>query len=322
MPGGNTSGKPVLVLDDDPPARGPGETWGEDEPAWLAGETPSRGEKMSAIHLENGGGRGGGPRSVTSRDNITFKELKKIAASARERERRGMVLLEGRRLVEAYCSIVGEPEAIVLRDSAREDHSLTGLLECRRGRRDIIMKDSLFREVSTLKSPPLVMAVVPKPAGEGPGEGDALLIEGIQDPGNLGTMLRSAAVAGVGTVFLSRECTDAWSPKCLRSGMGAQFILAVVEGAALEEVARSFDGTVIAMVPGARQAIYDIEMAGKVAFIIGNEGAGLSALLSEEADILAGIPMSGWKESLNAAAAASVVLFEMVRQRTRAGKGD
>jgi TrmH family RNA methyltransferase len=277
---------------------------------------------MSGFHLKNGGGEKGGPRSVTSRDNSTFKELKKIAGSARERARRGMVLLEGRRLVEAYCSVVGEPEAIVLRDSAREDDSLAGLLDCRRARHDIIMKDALFREVSTVKSPPLVMAVVPKPVGEDSGEGDALLIEGVQDPGNLGAMLRSAAVAGVGTVFLSRECTDAWSPKCLRSGMGAQFLLTVVEGAVLEEVARSFGGTVIAMVPGARRAIYDIEMTGKMAFIIGNEGAGLSALLSEEADILAGIPMPGWKESLNAAAAASVVLFEMVRQRSRAGKGN
>lgn len=272
---------------------------------------------MSEFHLKNGG-----PRSVTSRSNDTFKALKKIAGSARERARRGMVLLEGRRLVEAYVANVGEPEAIILRDAAREEDSLADLLGGRYARPDIIMKDSLFREVSTVKSPPLVMALVSKPVRKDAGKGDALLIEGIQDPGNLGTILRSAAVAGVERVFLSRECTDTWSPKCLRSGMGAQFLLTVVEGAALEEVAGSFDGTVIAMVPGVRRAIYDIEMSGKVAFVIGNEGAGLSEGLSGAADILAGIPMPGWKESLNAAAAASVALFEMVRQRSPAGKDD
>jgi TrmH family RNA methyltransferase len=141
-----------------------------------------------------------------------------------------------------------------------------------------------------------------------------LLLEDIQDPGNLGSMLRTAAAAGADTVYLSKGCTDAWSPKALRGGMGAQFQLALHEHADLITAARDFPGKVIATSLAAGDSLYALDLRGPSAFVFGNEGAGLSAELLAAASHRIRIPMPGQMESLNAAAAAAICLFERVRQ--------
>src|SRR5690606_10623586 len=117
----------------------------------------------------------------------------------------------------------------------------------------------------------------------------ALLIEDIQDPGNLGSMLRSAAAAGVEAVYLSAGCADIWSPKTLRGGQGAQFTLPIAERADLVAVASSFAGRTLAAALGGA-SLYDCQLGGAVAFMIGNEGAGLSAELLAAASERVRIP--------------------------------
>jgi TrmH family RNA methyltransferase len=143
----------------------------------------------------------------------------------------------------------------------------------------------------------------------------ALLLEDIQDPGNLGSILRSSAAAGCDAVFLSRGCADAWSPKVLRAGMGGHFVLSIKESADLLEVATQFTGKILAASLRADKSLYESNLRGKLAFVIGNEGAGLSQALLDAAQQHFIIPMPGKVESLNAAAAAAVCLFEAVRQR-------
>ncbi|MDH4235333.1 MAG: RNA methyltransferase, partial [Gallionella sp.] len=143
----------------------------------------------------------------------------------------------------------------------------------------------------------------------------ALLLEDIQDPGNLGSMLRSAAAAGCDAVFLSTSCADAWSPKVLRAAMGGHFALAIHERQDLTSVAKVFPGTLLAASLQARHSLYDCDLRGNVAFLVGNEGAGLSAGLLELATQTITIPMRGKIESLNAAAATAICLFEAARQR-------
>jgi TrmH family RNA methyltransferase len=145
----------------------------------------------------------------------------------------------------------------------------------------------------------------------------ALLLENIQDPGNLGGMLRSAAAAGVEVAYLSKGCADAWSPKTLRGGQGAHFVLPIVEHADLTQVINDFKGqTLAADMQG--ESLYTLDLTGAVAFVIGNEGAGLSNDIMTAADKSISIPMAGNQygkvESLNAAAAAAVCLFERARQ--------
>lgn len=280
---------------------------------------------------------------ITSRDNPTFKELVKLQESSRQRRIAGLTLLDGIHLVEAYFAL-GKPEKLVVSETGHENPEIRFLLEkatkathATKGggaSREaitiaIVLPDALFREVSTVKTATGLMAVVPIPSPEaipvqkrGQAESFRVLLEAIQDPGNVGSILRSAAAAGASDVYLSNGCADAWSPKTLRAAMGAHFLVRIHEGANLAEVAGMFRGKVIASILGAKKSLYQMRLTGAVAFVFGNEGAGLSDELLQVAHERITIPMPGGAESLNAAAAAAVCFFERVRQMEmeRAGK--
>jgi TrmH family RNA methyltransferase len=145
-----------------------------------------------------------------------------------------------------------------------------------------------------------------------------LLLDDVQDPGNVGSMLRSAAAAGIEQVLLSKHCAFAWSPKVLRAGQGAHFYVELHEDVDLAAWARDFreaGGAVVAMVATGGTDLYDTPFDAHMALAIGNEGAGISAALAAQATRRVTIPMPGGVESLNAAAAAAVCLFECVRRR-------
>ena len=177
----------------------------------------------------------------------------------------------------------------------------------------------LFNAISTVESPTGVIAIVQTPEPQkAPYDAPlALLCEGLQDPGNVGTLLRSAAAAGASHVLLSPTCAFAWSPKVLRAAMGAHFALAIEEGADLEAYVASYQGTTVALTPRAKDSIYDVDLSGRCALLVGSEGAGLSPALEAAAKVRARIPMPGRMESLNAATAGSLALFECVRRKTR-----
>lgn len=129
-------------------------------------------------------------------------------------------------------------------------------------------------------------------------------------------MMRSAAAAGIRHILFSKNCADAWSPKVLRAGMGAHFALHLHECADLAHWLNTWRGQSIATAlhPDSRP-LYTLDLRGDTAWLFGNEGAGLSAALQQQASTRAVIPMAGQTESLNVAAAAAVCLFEQVRQR-------
>ena len=141
-----------------------------------------------------------------------------------------------------------------------------------------------------------------------------VLLEDVQDPGNLGSILRSTAAAGIRQVYLSAQCADLWSPKVLRAGMGAHFHLECFAGVDLGGFAAAFPGRLIATHLAARQSVFDTDLTGHIGLIFGNEGAGLSRAVLDAVDCVVAIPMPGQTESLNIAAAAAVCLFERVRQ--------
>jgi TrmH family RNA methyltransferase len=144
------------------------------------------------------------------------------------------------------------------------------------------------------------------------------MLESLQDPGNLGSMLRTAVAAGIRQVFLGPGCVFAWAPKVLRAGQGAHFGLSIHERAALPLLAARFPGLVVATDPHADASLYDLDLTGLVAWVFGGEGTGVSPELAARATVRARIPMPGPAESLNVAAAAAVCLFEQVRQRALA----
>jgi TrmH family RNA methyltransferase len=261
---------------------------------------------------------GGGGAVIRSKENESFKRLKKLLGSPRERRKRKAAVLEGSRLVEVYLRRVGSPAQLVLSAVAGRDGRYGKIADLSRGTAMTVISDALFGEISTLSTPTGIFAVIDLPVKTGKsGEGDCLFLDGLQDPGNLGMILRSAAAAGVVTVSLSRACADVWSPKVLRAGMGAHFFMNIVEEEDLARSAESFDGTVLVLDPEGGGSIFETDLRGRTGFVVGSEGSGVSPALLRAADKSVAIPMPGWEEPLNAAAAATVCLFEMVRQRRR-----
>ena len=256
-------------------------------------------------------------KSISSRENALFKHIKALAHSSRERKKAGVVLIEGAHLIAAYLAAHGAPRTIVASASGQKHQEIAALISRCGDAEQALFDDALFNEASSLETPAGVLALIEAPLAQ-PVSADVsacLLLEDIQDPGNVGSILRSAAAAGVRHVLLSKGCAFAWAPKVLRAAQGAHFLLNIVEDADLVAFARAFAGQTLALTPRATKTIYDVDLKQAVALMLGNEGAGLSADLVDAARQKMTIPMPGKTESLNAAAAAAVCLFEMVRQR-------
>lgn len=255
-------------------------------------------------------------KNIISRDNPTYKQLKKLAESARERRKAGRTLLDGVHLIETYLAAVGQPELLVVSESGLGHPECAVLLKQVPSSHIAVLTDLLFAEISPVDTPVGLLAVVATTQYAAPPRPEfCVLLEDIQDPGNLGSMLRSAAAAGAQVVYLSPNCADAWSPRALRAGMGAHFVLAIEERVPTLEKVVAFRGMSVATSLSADQSLYDLDLTGEVMFLVGNEGAGLSPELQNVATQRVTIPMPGKIESLNAAAAAAVCFFERVRQR-------
>jgi len=255
---------------------------------------------------------------IRSRDNALFKSLIKLEASPRERHGASRTLLDGEHLIQAYRDAgLGQIDVIAAGESALEREALRTLFESAPAKRRAVLADKLLSRLSQVASSAGLLAVVFIP--EGPpmpsAIGDALLLERIQDPGNLGSILRSAQAAGLREVFLSPGTALAWSPKTVRAGMGAHFRLHIHENADIEAVSRLATGRIIATGAHAGLNLYEADLRGPVTWLFGNEGAGLSRVAASAASQMVAIPMPGQAESLNVAASVAVCLFEQVRQR-------
>lgn len=252
-------------------------------------------------------------KHIISRDNPVFKQLKKLSENSRERRAEGKTLLDGVHLIESYCEAFGEPELIIIPEgkSSAEANALMQQLE---HVNTMMLPTLMFAELTPVASSTGILALVKTPQIAPLSEVKfALMLEDIQDPGNLGSMLRTALGAGVEAVYLSKGCTDAWSPKCLRGGQGAQFLLPIFEGVNIVETMQNFAGNTYATTLDG-SSLYAQDLSQPAAFVIGNEGAGLSAKVVQAASHQISIPMQQNLESLNAAAAAAVCLFERSRQ--------
>lgn len=255
-------------------------------------------------------------KRVDSAANPRFKALCRLVESSQERKKSGSSLLDGIHLTAAYLEHAGLPQQVVVSHSALAIPEVSTLLKKMAAIEPLVLSDALFKKLSSVVTPTGLLAVIETPRpGPVPRDMEAcVMLESIQDPGNLGSILRTCAAAGVEHVFLSKGSVQAWSPRVLRAGMGAHFALRVYEQADLGAAARGFSGKLIAARLRAPQTVFEADLTGKLGFLFGNEGAGLSAGMLEDADAQVSIPMPGKAESLNVAAAAAVCLFERVRQ--------
>lgn len=258
-------------------------------------------------------------KTTTSRDNPLFKQLLKLAQSSRERKKTKQTLIEGIHLVQTYRQAWGVPKALVISASGVQHREIDALMAQCQPLTPTVLTDALFHELSTLETPVGVLALIETPPPTPvPARMDCcIVLEDVQDPGNLGSILRSAAAADVKHAVLSKGCVFAWSPRVIRAAMGAHFLVTIYEQQDLVETLRNFKGLKLATALRTNTSLYDVDLRGPLAFMIGNEGAGLSPALTALADAKVTIPMPGKMESLNAAAAAAICLFERVRQLKR-----
>lgn len=254
-------------------------------------------------------------KTISSRNNPLVKLLMRLQ-SARDRHKLGQTLLEGVHLVQAYGAAYGAPVALAVSQSGVQKPEIKALLTQFKTVEPLLLEDVVFAQCVSVVTPTGIAAVVNTPITPlaTPPIGACLMLEGIQDPGNLGTLLRSAAASGLTQALLSPDCADAWAPRTLRAGQGAQFLLSVYERIDLLEVAAAYSGRILAAAAQGQQAYSDANLTGAVAFLIGNEGAGLSPALQSVAHERVSIPMTAGVESLNAAVAGSILMFERQRQ--------
>lgn len=251
---------------------------------------------------------------IQSRDNPFFKSLKRLAESGRERRKTGQTLLDGVHLVEAYEAAFGPVETLVVAEAALAGGEVARFVE---GRETVVLADALMRDLGLVDTPSGLLALIRMPYATATvnRKKDAILIDGVQDPGNVGTLLRTAAAAGIGQALLAPGCAAAWSPKVLRAGQGAHFALAIHEEADLAGFMADYEGTAAVTCLDGASSLFAAPLAGPIAWVFGSEGQGVRAELIEAAALRIRIPMPGAVESLNVAAAAAVCLFEMVRRR-------
>ena len=255
-------------------------------------------------------------KHITAPDNPQFKALLKLVQSSRERRLAGLSLLDGVHLLQTYQARLGAPEQIIVSQTGTASAEVQDLLHLLEAANTLLLSDNLFKQLSTVATPTGIIAVIKTPRRETPPANleTCVMLEDVQDAGNVGSILRSCAATGVTQIFLSKQCVNAWSPRVLRAAMGAHFSLEVYERIDLEALAGAFPGRVLVTQQHAAQLIFTTLLTGKIALVFGNEGAGVSQTLAQCAHEAVTIPMHATTESLNVAAAAAVCLFERVRQ--------
>lgn len=258
---------------------------------------------------------------ITSPRNASFKMWRKLQQSRKERHRRRKLLIEGENLLaearKSHCPF----HAVLCREThAIPDHWRLWL---RKQRLPVYaLRSALYDALMDTESPQGIAAVIrmppPLPFDMDSRRSFVLLLDRIQDPGNLGTILRTALAAGVSFVGLGPGTVDPFNPKAVRSAAGAIFRIPF-QSVNLPEWMRRYQkagGTVVGTKADAEDVYYDVRYPDRIAFLLGNEGQGVAPRLLEATDRKVRIPQPGGAESLNVAAAAAIVLYEAVRQRS------
>lgn len=256
---------------------------------------------------------------ITSNQNSKIKLVRALMSRAKERREAGLFIAEGVRLVEEALNGNWRFETVFYDETLSErGKSLISNLKSRNIEVEEV-SESVMKSISETESPQGIFAVLKFTQLPIPDSLNFVLIpDQIRDPGNLGTLLRSAIATGVQAVLLPPETTDAFAPKVLRSGMGAHFKLPIQEMSweEIHEVVKLKDLNVL-VADMAGQSCWETDLSKPTVLIIGSEAEGASESARKLASGKISIPMSGEIESLNAGVAGSVLMFEVLRQRSK-----
>lgn len=262
---------------------------------------------------------------ISSPSNERFRRLLALTRSSRDREMHGLAIIEGEHLLKAWNDAGGEraPEAVIPRRSL--DRAELVALCAQSAHQMLVLDDSLFDRLSQVTHGPGPLATIRIPRVSLPQalDHDAVYLDGVQDPGNAGTLLRSAAAFGIPLILTSPNTVDLWSPKVVRAGMGAHFTLQICEAVSVQSLIAA-QGTArwTAAAPRSPQSIDEADLLPPRLWIFGAEGQGLSPELAalRAIDRLE-IRHDSQVESLNVGVAASICLYAQFTQRRAVARG-
>ena len=258
-------------------------------------------------------------KHITSRDNPLYKELKHLAGSSQARRKAGQTLLDGVHLCQSFLALRGAPRHCMLSESAMANPEVADLVHQSEAAHAhcTVMPDALYNALSQVEHGVGLMFLIDTPVLAVPAvlSQSAVLLDNLQDPGNVGSILRSAAAAGITQVFCSSGTAFCWSPKVLRAAMGARFVIEIFENVDLAALVKAAAVPVLATSGYAKQRLYEVDLRQSVAWLFGHEGQGVADDLLGLATHQVVIPHLGQIESLNVAACAAVCFFEQLRQK-------
>lgn len=253
---------------------------------------------------------------ITSKDNPTIKTARALLTQSRQRKKLGKTVLEGVHLLDAYLNADFTPDTVIVSQTGLQNAEINGLLHRLGNVKTLTISDELYKTIRSLGESLPIMAIIdtPSPAFIHDVTDDCLIIDGVQDNGNLGTLLRTASAVGVTTVICTTGTASVWSPKTLRASMGAVFSLTMYEQVSLTDIVAQVKVPLFATSSHSDKVIYHTDLRQPLALVLGHEGQGVSAELLAQAQPLT-LPQPNGQESLNVGVAGALCLYEMLRQR-------
>lgn len=257
---------------------------------------------------------------IESETNPRVRRWRRLATEPRFVKKEGMTLLEGAHLAECYWKTQKPVARLILSDRATEEGRLwADRYRSTRGLDPLVVAECVYRTFSPVEHGVGVMLEVPVPETSMPDRftSDVLYLDGVQDAGNVGTLIRTAVAAGFSMIVASPKTAGFYTPKVLRAGMGAHFGATLVENCPIETFVQRFDGLVLAADARGGEDLFVATdyTTGSVCWILGAEGPGVSSEALAQTDRRFYIPIAEACESLNVGAAAAVCLFDTKRRR-------
>ena len=259
---------------------------------------------------------------ITSKENELIKHVKKLA-DKKYRDKNNCYIVEGIKLVEEAVKEEAEIEKIIICEESTHTSEISKNLMYEIAKYDCVyVTERIFKTLTQVMNPQGIMAIIKKGSERAHIKYDEDIIvalDDIQDPGNLGTILRTIDSIGLKQIIVSKGTADAYNPKVVRSTMGAIFRVEIIEVENLKETIEMMKRNNYELVVTSLQtesSIYDIDYNKKI-IVIGNEANGVSKEIQDMADRKIKIPMLGKTESLNASVATAIILYEYIRQKLK-----
>lgn len=242
---------------------------------------------------------------IISKQNSLIKEIRSLL-NKKYRDSLGRYVVEGVKMVNEAFALGQKVLTVVCTEKCLNLLAVTGV-------EVTLVSDDVYNSISDEKSPQGALAVIEKPSFQTPNEKSCVMLDGVSDPGNMGTIIRTMACAGYRDLYISDDCADPFSPKAVRSSMSGIYHVNVIRKSRQELVNDIKFPLIVADMHG--ENVFDRKIDGEFCLVIGNEARGISDFIREKASLTVKIPMQEGMESLNAGVSAGILMYALKNSR-------